>query len=241
MAKYRKRTGTLFIVFLTLLMLNLWQGELAIQKRIEINKQAETSTKLVSLNLKNTGKVNNLKKEVSAERQARVKSDREVIRRKKVAIIYQHYRDSGEIYKYPWITPDYLYKIILAWEKYHYLYGDYYFDYLDPEDFFLCWCANGFNFAPNRTSKNYDDSYDKSLADLNQCNWWMFDKVKTLCPELKDKNWTDQELAVAAWCFYMSFKQLSVWEIWAGSKQHRARGYRKDVRELFFKLREGVK
>jgi hypothetical protein len=152
--------------------------------------------------------------------------EREIIRLKKVMVIYKHYRDCGTLYDCYWITPNHLYKYITLHEKYENVSANYNWDTLNKENMWICWASSGFNFKTDGVSKaNKNGTFDYGIMDLNTCNLYLFpDKGKG-----NDK--FNMELSIKAWHEWLSGqKRYTCWWMW--------NAFRPDVKELYWKLQK---
>lgn len=163
--------------------------------------------------------------------------EREIIRHKKVEVVYKWYRDAGTLYSYRddkgvwhegnwWVTPKLIYDCIIYGEKYRYLSKSYFWDTLDPENMYICYCANGFNFCTFKDSKpNWNGSRDHGIGDINDCNLYLFpDKGK-------GRDMYDMEKSIKVLYTVLGAGNYEgCWIIW--------NKFRPDVRQLYFKLKE---
>jgi hypothetical protein len=222
--KLQKRVIIPSVILIALIGLCLWAAS-SLSETVRLNEAlTHQSQILAQQNRKDYRKILQQVKDISLAKKATEEQKRDALRWKKVAVIYKHYRDAGTLYQCPWITPEHLYHVIVYGEKYRPLAPNYYWDYLDGENMFLCWCSNGMNFNPKGHYKNTNGTYDSGICDINDCHSDLFaDKGKG-----GDK--FDTEKSVEAWYKWLNAKRgYSCWMMWAR--------FRTDVKDLYFKLR----
>lgn len=231
------------IIILTILakitQIGLWQ----------INQNILNLKHITEQSIKTSTERKELKKQIELFEKENEEKQREIIRQKKAIVIYKHYRDAGTIYKWNWIAPELISNVILWEEKYHHLAKGFNWDTLNPENFDLCWVCNESNYCPD---KNFIvkglSGFDFWMYQMNQVhrnekdpkkNLWR--RIDKLYPELAKRPDSDPEKNCAVWHLWLGEqKGYSCWDLWSGNKKKKCNGYRKDVKELYFKL-QGIK
>lgn len=158
-------------------------------------------------------------KTITAEK---VLVEREVVKWKKVKIIYNHYKKEGSLK--PWLTPDFLYRVISFGERYRYLTRKYNYDSINPENFYLCWLANESSFNPLEDyicRQNDDGSIDLWIMQMNNIHYKekgaknLWRRVERINPELKGLADYSVEKNIAVWSLWLGEqKEYGVWKVY---------------------------
>jgi hypothetical protein len=205
----------------------------------------ETSTRLTTLNLKNTGKHSKDRVEWSKKDiELKYKNDA-LIRERKAFAVYEFLKNNGVIYQYRWITREYVLWLLEIREKYKHLAKGFDYDTFDSQDFYLLWMGNEswMNPSSDYIHKNEEGSIDRWIFQMNEChyneknpkkNLWC--RARKLFPELKNRPDSDVELNCVVWHLWMGEQKThSVWLIWCGDKKRKKGGWknRKDIVQLY--------
>jgi hypothetical protein len=234
--KLKKRYLSLIllpVIVISLLYVLSWTGE-ELYWRLRLNralcKQSDIITNLNKGHYKETAR---LRQEKEKDKQF---FDSELLRHKKVEAIIKYYKKYGTIQQYYWITPEYLYSVIVWAEKYQGYSRTFNFDTFDRVNFALAWAVNETNLDPKAVyTRNENGKHDYGLMQINQDNLWMFHGADKFNPEESIKVWF-------TWLDHKGANQQGVWQIWDGyidKKGKRCGGFRKDGgKEMYFILRE---